>query len=427
MFGAGVVAIVVAALVFWPGGEPVQDQLREGLWDIKKSIFWDNTPEPIHKYGIEVGDLYICTGVVKPNESIGKILGNNGIPYEVVDELVAKSHGVFDVSKIKAGKSYCMMRSSDSLDQVKYFIYEQDPINYVVYEIGDEIKVTSGQKKVEVVERQASGQISSSLWNALTDNDLDPQLAMSMADIYAWSVDFFRLQKDDYFKVIFDEKYVEGERIGVGEIRAALFNHNGKDFYALKYDQDSSANFFDENAMSLKKAFLKAPLQFRRISSNFNHARFHPILKIRRPHLGTDYAAETGTPIWSIGSGVVVQATFNRGCGNFVEIRHNATYTTKYLHMSGFGPGIRAGATVTQGQTIGYVGSTGLATGPHLHFEMLKNGVHTDATKEETPSGDPIRTECVEAYTIYKDQIVSKLQAIPFPSPAKRLASAEKH
>lgn len=415
----------MAALVFWPTGKPLPEQLREGLHDFKNSIFFSHD-EPIHKYGIDIGDLYVCTDVVKPNESLGKILGNNGIPYEVVDELVAKSHGIFDVSKIKSGKSYCMMRTSDTLDQVKYFIYEQDPINYVIYEIGDEVKVTAGQKHVETFERQASGLISSSLWNALTENDLDPQLAISMSEIYAWSVDFFRLQKNDYFKVIFDEQYVEGQRIGVGEIRGAIFNHGGKDFYAVKYDQDSTADFFDENAKSLKGAFLKAPLQFRRISSNFNHARFHPILKIRRPHLGTDYAAETGTPIWAIGAGEVVQATFNRGMGNFVEIRHNNTYTTKYLHMSGFAPGIRAGAHVAQGQTIGFVGSTGLATGPHLHFEMLKNGVHTDATKENTPSGDPVRDECKASYLDYAQQIIAKLKAMPAPTDRKRIASSER-
>jgi murein DD-endopeptidase MepM/ murein hydrolase activator NlpD len=424
--GAGVIAIVVSAIVFWPGGQSVPQQLRQGYKDIKKSFSWVAPPAPIHKYGIDLGELYLCTDVVKPNESLGKLLGENGIPYQMVDELVAKSHGVMDVSKIKAGKSYCILRTSDSLAQVKYFIYEQDPINYVIYEIGDSISVTAGQKKVETVERRAAGLITSSLWNALTDNDLDPQIAMNMSEIYAWSVDFFRLQKEDYFKLIFDEQYVEGQRVGVGQIRAALFNHGGKDFYAVQFDQDSTMEYFDDHALSLKQAFLKAPLQFRRISSNFNHARFHPILKIRRPHLGTDYAAETGTPIWSIGSGVVVQATFNRGMGNFVEIRHNATYTTKYLHMSGFAPGIHAGASVTQGQTIGYVGSTGLATGPHLHYEMLKNGVHTDATKEDMPHGDPISKECMGAYTMYKDQMIAKLNAIEVPAVTKRVASAGK-
>lgn len=421
------IAVALVGMILWGGLEPVPQQIKKGFSDIKKSIFWDFNKKPtVNKYGIDIGDLYICTGEIKQNESLGEILGENGIPKEVVSELVEKSNGILDVTKIRAGKSYCLMRSSDTLDKVKYFIYEQDPVNYVVYELGDSLSVRSGSKHVEVVERQASGVIMQSMWRTLEENDLDPQLAISMSEIYAWSIDFFRLQKGDFFKVIFDEQYVEGQRIGVGEIRGAVFNHAGKDFYAVKFEQDSSVNFFDETGASLKKSFLKAPLQFRRISSNFNHARFHPILKIRRPHLGTDYAAEVGTPIWSIGNGVVVQATFNRGSGNFVEIKHNGTYTTKYLHMSRFAEGIRAGAHVTQGQVIGYVGMTGLATGPHLHFEMLKNGVHTDATKEDLPQGDPIKAECSEAYRIYQEQIVGKLKAMPQPKERKSSERSEK-
>lgn len=423
---AGAIAIVLGAIVFWPGQEPVPDQLKAGLYDIKKSIFWAGMEEeePVEKYGIDLEDLYVCTDVVKPNESLGKILSENGISMRVVDELVTKSEGVFDLTKLKAGKSYCIIRSTDSLEQVKYFVYEQDPVNSVVYEFGDEIKVTTHQKQVEVVEREASGYISSSLWNALNENHLDPQLAMSMADIYAWSIDFFRLQKGDYFKVLFDESFVEGDAIGIGQIKGALFNHGGKDFYAVRFEQDGQVDYFDENAGSLRKAFLKAPLQFRRISSNFNHGRFHPILKVRRPHLGTDYAAETGTPVWAIGNAVVVKAAYNRGSGNFIELKHNGTYTTKYLHLSGFAPGIKAGAHVTQGQTIGYVGSTGLATGPHLHFEMIKNGQHTDATKEDLPHGDPVRPDCMEAYTLVQKEVIAKLKAIPQPEEHQKLASA---
>ena len=415
--GAGIIALGLAAMMLWPGGAPVQDQLRDGLVDIKKSMFWNSKEEPVEKYGIEIGDLYMCTDVIQPNQNLGELLGDNGIPIAVVHELVDKSNGLFDVRKIQTGKSYCMMRSSDTLEQVKYFIYEQDAVNYVVYEIGDSLSVRTGSKQVDILERQASGVISSSLWRTLTRNNIDPQLAISLSEIYAWSIDFFHLQKGDYFKVIFDEKYVEGKQIGIGKIKGAHFNHEGKDFYAVNYEQDSISGFYDENAKSLRSAFLKAPLAFRRISSKFNRARFHPVLKRRRPHLGTDYAAATGTPIWAIGNGVVVNARYGRGTGNYVEIKHNGTYTTRYLHMSKFGAGIKAGVHVTQGQVIGYVGSTGLATGPHLHYEMIKNGKHTDAMKEELPHGDPIEAECMEAYKIYRDQILGKLKGIELPDP----------
>ena len=370
------------------------------------------TPE---EYGIDIGDLYLCTDVIRPNENLSTILSRNGIPYQVIHEISQKSTDVFDLRKLKAGKSYCIMRTQDSLSSVEYFIYEQDPVNYVVYELGDSVSIRKGRKEVSRKMRTGSGYISSSLWNTLTDNDLDPELAIRMSEIYAWSIDFFRLHKGDYFKVLFEEKFVEGESIGAGEIKAAMFHHAGKNYYAIHYQQDSVSDYFDQSANSLRKAFLKAPLQFRRISSRFNKRRFHPILKRRRPHLGTDYAAAPGTPIWTIGDGTVVEAKYNRGSGNYVEIRHNGTYTTKYLHMSKFGPGIKKGVRVSQGQVIGYVGSTGLATGPHLHYEMIMNGKHVDGQSIDIPPGDPISDDCKEAFEVYRDQIVAQLDGIAVP------------
>ena len=415
LIGAGIILLALLAMILMTESK-VKDHLVQdsaGLW--KSLTKFEEKPEESEEYGIDIGDLYLCTDVIKPNENLSEILSRNGIPMQVIHEIASKSNDVFDLRKLKAGKSYCIMRSKDSLKQVQYFIYEQDPVNYVVYEIGDTVAIHQGNKRVETRSRLASGLISSSLWNALTDNDLDPELAFQMSDIYAWSIDFFRLQKGDYFKVLFDEKYVDGERVGLGDVAGALFHHQGKDFYAIRYVQDSVADFFDESANSLRKAFLKAPLQFRRISSSFNKKRFHPILKRRRPHLGTDYAAATGTPIWSIGDGKVVTARRSRGNGNYVEIRHNGSYVTKYLHMSKFGAGIKAGVRVAQGQIIGYVGSTGLATGPHLHFEMIKNGDHVDATKEEMPPGDPIAPDCIEAFEVYRNQVLEKLKSMPTP------------
>ena len=412
IFGAG--AILVALLVMLLVTEKaVPEQLAQNFDSIRKSVV--DFQQPGEEFGIHDDDLYLCTDVIKPNENLGEILGRNGIPYELIHEIATKSQDVFDVRKLKAGKSYCIMRTRDSLEQLQYFVYEQDPVNYVVYEIGDSVSIRTGKKEVKKKNRTASGVISSSLWNTLSENDLDPELAIRMSEIYAWSIDFFRLQKGDKFKIIFEEKYVEGERFGVGDILGAWFKHVNKDVYAIRYTQDSVPDYFDENANSLRKAFLKAPLQFRRVSSRFNRRRFHPILKKRRPHLGTDYAAATGTPIWAIGDGVIVKAKRNRGSGNFVELRHNGTYTTKYLHMSKFGPGIKSGVHVTQGQVIGYVGSTGLATGPHLHFEMIKNGQHVDAMMEEVPPGDPVAPECIDAYNVHKDQILEKLNNIPDP------------
>jgi murein DD-endopeptidase MepM/ murein hydrolase activator NlpD len=414
LIGAGVILLALLTMIYVSEREVPQKLARDtqGLW--KSLTTFRDGPAPV-EYGIDVGDLYLCTDVIKANENLSEILSRNGIPVQVIHELASKSSGVFDPRNIRAGKSYCIMRSTDSLSQVQYFIYEQDPVNYVVYELGDTVSVHAGKKQVVTRSRTAGGYIESSLWNTLAQNDLDPDLALHMAGIYAWTIDFFRIFKGDYFKVLFEEQYVDGLRVGTGTIKGAMFHHHGKDYYAIRFNQDSVPDYFDESANSLKKAFLKAPLEFRRISSGFNMKRFHPILKRRRPHLGTDYAAQTGTPIWSIGNGVVEKAEYNRGQGNYVQIRHNGTYTTKYLHMSKFGAGIRAGAHVSQGQVIGYVGMTGLATGPHLHYEMIKNGQHVDAQNEDVPPGDPIAPDCLESYANYREQIVAMLDAIEVP------------
>ncbi|MEM6270944.1 MAG: peptidoglycan DD-metalloendopeptidase family protein [Bacteroidota bacterium] len=413
--GAGVILAVLLGILMFSEREVPEKLIQEsrGLWN---SLVHSLEPEaPREEYGIEVGDMYLCTDVIRPNENLSEILSRNGIPYQIIHELSQKSSAVFDLRKLKAGKSYCIMRSQDSLAQVEYFIYEQDPVNYVVYDLKDTVRVTKGRKEVTRVPRSGVGHISSSLWNTLTENQLDPELAIRMSEIYAWSIDFFRLHKGDYFKLLFEEKYVEGRSIGAGDIQAALFHHAGKDFYAIRYAQNGEVDFFDKSANSLRKAFLRAPLQFRRISSRFNRRRFHPVLKRRRPHLGTDYAAAPGTPIWSIGDGVVTEARYSRGGGNYVAIRHNGTYTTRYLHMSKFGPGIRKGVRVTQGQVIGYVGSTGLATGPHLHYEMIQNGKHVDAQSIDIPPGDPIAPEHQEAYAAHRDEVVARLDALPIP------------
>lgn len=421
LIGALVIGLAVSAYFMLTGNEkPVG--LLSSIEGIGKSIF--KHPDPAERYGIDLEDLYLCTDVVRPNENFGEILSRNGIPVQVIQEIIEKSDNVLDLRKISAGKSYCIMRTLDTLHQAQYFIYEQDPVNFVVYSLGDSVQVTRGHKNVSTETRGASGVISSSLWNTFEENNLNPELAIRMANIYAWSIDFFHLQKGDHFKVLYEERLVEGRQVGIGDIKAAMFNHKGEDYHAILYTQDEAPEYFDANAKNLRRAFLKAPLEFRRISSHFNKKRFHPVLKRSRPHLGTDYAAATGTPIWTIGDGTVLRAEYNRGNGNFVEIQHNGTYTTKYLHMSAFGDGIKKGAHVTQGQVIGYVGTTGLSTGPHLHFELIKDGTHVDAINETIPSGDPIKAECMEAFAVYRDQMMKALDAIP--GPVERYADAGK-
>jgi murein DD-endopeptidase MepM/ murein hydrolase activator NlpD len=239
-----------------------------------------------------------------------------------------------------------------------------------------------------------------------------------VVDILAWQVDFQRLNKGDEIKIIYEEMQVEGKSIGIGQIKGIYFRYGQKEVYAIPFNQGEGLEYFDENGNSLRKALLKYPIEFTRISSRYSMRRFHPVLKVNRPHLGTDFAAPTGTPVRSVGDGVVVEATYTANNGNYVKIRHNSTYTTQYLHLSKIAPGIKAGVSVKQGQWIGNVGSTGLATGPHLCYRFWKNGVQIDALKAELPSALPIHPKHREAFNQVKEATIKRLDAIPAAVPA---------
>jgi murein DD-endopeptidase MepM/ murein hydrolase activator NlpD len=247
----------------------------------------------------------------------------------------------------------------------------------------------------------------------MIDNSLDPMLALELSDIFAWTIDFFAVQQGDRFRVIYDELYVDSVSIGIGEIYAVQFDHYGEENYAFLFDQDGRLDYFDENGKSLRKAFLKAPLQFSRISSRFSNSRMHPVLRIRRPHHGVDYAAPKGTPVMSIGDGTVVARGYQKsGGGNYLKVKHNSVYTTTYMHLSGFAKGITTGTRVKQGQVIGYVGATGLATGPHLDFRVAKNGSYVDPLKVKAPPVEPVKEENMERYVVLKDSMLTELQKI---------------
>ena len=244
-----------------------------------------------------------------------------------------------------------------------------------------------------------------------------PQLTNDFVDVFAWQIDFFRLQKGDRFKVIYEEKLVEGQPIGIGDIKAVYFNHFGNDYYGMRYDQGNGPDYFDEEGKSLRKALLKYPLKFTRISSRYSGSRFHPVQKRWKAHRGTDFAAPRGTPIRSVGDGIVVEAKYGKYNGNYVKVRHNSTYSTQYLHMSKIAAGMKPGVKVRQGQTIGYVGSTGLATGAHLCYRFWKNGVQVDALKVDLPSAEPIESEKLLAYNQIKRIYMERLNAISFDVP----------
>lgn len=351
------------------------------LEEIIENLFFD----------INVDSLIIESSTVKRNENLSDILSANHVEYIDILKLAEKSKEIFDVRKIRRGNQYHLLKSEDSIPAVEYMIYEKNRVDYVVFQFKDSIKVWEGKKEVRRALDTVSGIVESSLWIALNEKNINPQLALELSDIYSWTIDFFGIQKGDAFKVYFEHLIVEQDTIGIGQIYAANFRHYNVDYQAYYFIQDSIGEYFDEQGNSLRKTFLKAPLRYSRISSGFSNARYHPILKRYRPHHGVDYAAPSGTPVYTIGDGTVIKKGYQKnGGGNYIKIKHNASYTTVYMHLRGFAKGMHVGKRLKQGDLIGYVGSTGLSTGPHLDFRVYRNGVAINPLKIKSEPAKPV-------------------------------------
>lgn len=348
---------------------------------------------PILEFGIPVDSMLVIKDEVESGQNLSSLLAFYGVPPAIIDQISSMSDSVFDVRKMKAGNPYTMICKNDGQKTPAYFIYESSKTEYVVFVLSDRVHVHTGTKEVETIRKTAEGVIESSLWNALSEKHNNPTLALDLSEVFAWTIDFYAIQKNDEFRVIYDELFVDGVSVGNGQIYAARFIHNGKVFNAYRYEQDGKTEYFNESGENLRRAFLKAPLRFSRISSRFSNSRLHPVLRIRRPHHGVDYSAPSGTPVQSIGDGSVIAAAYSGGAGLMVKIRHNSQYTSAYLHLSKYGKGVKNGSRVSQGQIIGYVGSTGLSTGPHLDFRVYKNGKAIDPLSMESPPAEPVKKE----------------------------------
>ena len=366
--------------------------------------------EPSYEYNILVDSFNVIKGSVKRGQTMGEILYLNHIDHFEINKIVEKSKGIFDVRRVNTGKKYTVICASDSTKKAQYFIYEIDATNYVVFDLRGEIDVYKGKKPVTVKLKTASGIIKSSLWLTMEEQKLSPKLTAELSTIYAWTIDFFKIQKNDGFRVYYEDKYIDGQYIGIGRLLAAEFTHKGQDFYSFYYrENENFGDYYDEQGKTLRKAFLMAPVDYKRISSRYSKRRKHPVTGRWKGHFGTDYAAAKGTPIWSTANGTIIAATYTKNNGNYVKVRHNGTYTTQYLHMSKIKPGIRKGVFVKQGDIIGYVGSTGLATGPHVCYRFWKNDKQVDPFKQKLPPGDPIKKENREAYMLAKDSLMQIL------------------
>ncbi|MBX2913774.1 MAG: peptidoglycan DD-metalloendopeptidase family protein [Cyclobacteriaceae bacterium] len=369
-------------------------------------------------HGMVVNNLHVVEDEVKKNQRFTDLLGEYYVSPAIKQQLNLLPRSVYDFRKISAHKKYTLLVEHDSLKTIKALVYEPNAIDYVVFHLKDSLLVETCQRKVDTLERSISGRIESTLSHTIEAMNISHDLTNKFVDIFAWQVDFQRLQKGDQFKLIYEENLVEEKPVGIGRILGVYFEHSGNGYYAFPFDQGDGIDYFDDEGNSLRKALLKYPIEFTRISSRYSMNRFHPVVKVFRPHLGTDFAAPTGTPIRAVGDGIVEEAQYKTNNGNYVKIRHNGTYTTGYLHMSKIASGITAGTRVRQGQTIGYVGSTGLATGPHLCYRFWKNGVQVDALKVELPPSLPVKAEFFSQFENVKATIMNRLQEIPFPAKA---------
>ena len=383
--------------------------------------FSDKIPDkPTIEYGFEVDSIKLIKKEIQSGESLGAILVENGVSYGQVDQIARSSRNTdFDVRYLKAGHPYVLFCDQDSIGQsfANIFIYEQDKINFVVYDFRDTLKIYRAQKEIDIKLIEVAGVIEKGSSFFLTGASLgmsDRLCEIISDEIYCWTLDFRHVQPGDEFKILYEAKYLNEVFVGVGEVKAAYFSHFDTDFYAFPFNDSGFDDYFDQEGNNLRKFFLKTPVKNSRISSRYSRNRFHPVQKRWKSHKGTDYAAKRGTPIWSTAGGVIEAATYTKYNGNYVKVRHNGTYTTQYLHMSKIAKGIRPGVQVGQGQTIGFVGSTGLATGPHVCYRFWKNGVQVDPFKSKLPPSDPISSNSKDKFFILRDSLSSRLNQIPF-------------
>ncbi len=368
----------------------------------------------VKQFGFTLNNYHVLKDTVRSGDSFGTILEKNNLFYPQIYNIVQKAKQVYDVRKINIGKPYTILFAKDSLRTPELFIYQPNLIEYVLVSLNDSLWAEKKAKAVKLVEFEAEGTITSSLSETMEEKKLSPLLSNELSEIYAWTIDFFRLEKGDNFKILYTGKYVDDSiYVGLNRIHSAYFEHRKKSFYAIEFEIDPKRGifeYFDEKGKNLRRAFLRAPVQFSRISSRYNLKRKIAYYGRVRPHLGTDFAAPIGTKIRATASGTVVKSGYTRGNGNYVTIKHNATYSTQYLHMKK--RGVKRGQFVRQGDYIGTVGMTGNTSGPHVCYRFWKNGRQVDPLKTKLPEAKPISQNLKDKYLTYMKPIKHQLDSI---------------
>ena len=381
---------------------------------VEAEIIQPKKEKIIKEFGFILNNYEVKKDTIDRGDSFGLILEKNELYYPKIFNIVNEVKKVFDIRRINVGRPYTILYSKDSIRKPEYFIYQPSSIDYLVVSLGDSIYAEKKQKEVKLVEYEASGVIKSTLSETMQELRLSPLITKELSEIYAWNIDFFRLEKGDNFKILYTSKFIDDSiYIGLNRVHNAYFEHRGKPFYAIEYETDSIrgiTEYFDENGKNLRRAFLLSPVQFSRISSRYNLRRKIAYYGRVKPHYGTDFAAPVGTDIRATASGRVEKSGYTRANGYYIKIKHNATYSTQYLHMRK--KGLKVGTQVKQGDKIGEVGMTGYTSGPHVCYRFWKNGKQVDPLKQKLPEAKPISEELRSKYLAYMEPIKYKLDNI---------------
>src|SRR5690554_2383375 len=369
----------------------------------------------LSEYGICLDSLDITRYTIERGAHFASILSSLGFTPAQGEKITGAISPYLSPSRLQIGNIYSVITEQDTASTIRYLVFEKNRTDFAIVEIQpDTVFAYEDARPVTLKREYAEGVITSSMWNAIVGAGAPALLALKLSDVYAWQIDFFDVKEGDSFRVMYDAAYInDTSMVDIAHIGGAVFTHRGEKFRAIPFQQDSVREYFDESGNSLRKEFLKAPLDFIRISSRFSNARFHPVLKRYRPHHGVDYAAPTGTPVKTIGDGVVIERAYQGGgAGNYVKIRHNSTYTTTYMHLSRFASGIQKGKTVRQGEVIGYVGSTGLSTGPHLDFRVHKNNQPINPLTMESPPSLPVKPELLDSFRLVHERVLQEMDSL---------------
>ena len=378
----------------------------------------NSLPKIVYEFGYRLNDFKVIKDTIKKGDSFGIILDRHHVYYPKINAIAKKIKDTFDVRRIRAGIPYMILASKDTLEKAEVFIYKNSKASATIVDFKDSTIVAYNYRKpIKIIEKEVSGKIYSTLSEAMDSLHLNPNLTNDVADIYAWTLDFLKLQRGDRFKLIYEEKFIDDSVfVGYGKVKAALFDHNNRDFYAYRFIPDSIKKipeYYDDKGNMLRSQFLRSPIKFQyRVSSRYNLRRKIAYYGKVKPHKGTDFAAKVGTPIMATANGKVIESRRKGGNGNYVKIRHNNTYSTQYLHMSR--RKVKRGQYVKQGEVIGWVGMTGNTSGPHVCYRFWKNGRQVDPFKQKLPAAKPLKKSLKPTYLSFIKPLKNQLDNIAF-------------